>query len=386
MLTAVALIIFNRPESTKRVFAEIAKARPPKLLVIADGPRPDRPDDVKNCAAATAVIERVDWECEVLKNYSNANMGCGRRVSTGITWVFEHIEEAIILEDDCIPHPTFFPFCEELLEKYREDERVMQISGNNFQFGCKAVPYSYFFSYQNIPCWGWATWRRAWRHFDYTLRLWPMLRDTSWLLDIVKDTRAAEHLARMFDGAYAFTGVEPGQGRDVPTDLRHRRKLTKLFDSLVKVGLIDPGRGVASGLPGEYNTWDYQWSFACWAQNGLAVFPNRTLVSNIGFGSDATHTHSTDDRRAYLSTEAMVFPLRHPPFVVTDSKAEQRVVEAVYVFHTKPVTFYQRLLERHPSLKSPRLFARRLGQKCFAPVRRISKSNFFTSFSCWRRS
>lgn len=114
--TPVAFVIFNRPDTTKKVFAEIAKARPPKLLVIADGPRADHLDDAEKCTTARAIIDRVDWDCEVLTNYSDINMGCKRRVSSGLDWVFDIVEEAIILEDDCLPHPTFFRFCEELLE------------------------------------------------------------------------------------------------------------------------------------------------------------------------------------------------------------------------------------------------------------------------------
>ena len=132
MRTPVVFIIFSRPDLTARVFAEIARARPEKLLVIADGPRPDREGEDAKCAATRAIIERVDWPCEILKNYSNVNLGCGHRPATGLRWVFEQVEEAIILEDDCVPHPTFFRFCEELLEHYRDDERVMHISGDNF--------------------------------------------------------------------------------------------------------------------------------------------------------------------------------------------------------------------------------------------------------------
>src|SRR5262245_26909140 len=132
MRTPVAFIVFNRPDLTERVFAEIARARPPKLLVVADGPRPDVAGEAEKCVATRAIIDRVDWQCDVLTNYSDRNLGCGRRPSSGLRWVFEQVEEAIILEDDCLPHPTFFQFCEELLERYRDDKRVMHISGNNY--------------------------------------------------------------------------------------------------------------------------------------------------------------------------------------------------------------------------------------------------------------
>ena len=145
MQTPVAFIIFNRPDLTAQVFQEIAKARPPKLFVIADGPRPHQLGERDKCLAARAVVEGVDWDCEVVKNYAEVNLGCGVRVASGLRWVFEQTEEAIILEDDCVPHPTFFRFCEELLDRYRDDERVMQISGGNLRSGLKWGPYNYFF-------------------------------------------------------------------------------------------------------------------------------------------------------------------------------------------------------------------------------------------------
>jgi hypothetical protein len=300
MQTPVALIIFNRPETTERVFAEIANARPEKLLVIADGPRPDKPGEAERCAAARSVVDRIDWPCEVLKNYSDVNLGCGRRPATGITWVFEQVEEAIILEDDCVPHPSFFRFCEELLARYRHDERVAQINANNFQFGRNQIDFSYYFSYYNT-CWGWASWRRAWQHFDMGIRLWPTLRDTPWLLNITGDPRVARYFANLFDQTYAAGG-----------NVEH---------------------------------WDYQWAFACWAQNRLAISPGVTLVSNVGFGKDATHTRSAGDRRAKLETSEITFPLQHPPSVVRDRKAERIFNEELILPLVREPSLAQRLQE-----------------------------------------
>ena len=160
MNSPVALIIFNRADTTEKVFAEIAKARPEKLFLIADGPRSNRPDDIGKCKAARAVIDRVDWDCKVYKNYSDTNMGCGLRPATGISWVFEYVDEAIILEDDCVPSQSFFRYCSELLNKYRDDERMMTISGMKTDYGQKQRPYSYSFRLTPQTCGGWATWRR----------------------------------------------------------------------------------------------------------------------------------------------------------------------------------------------------------------------------------
>jgi hypothetical protein len=282
--TPVAFLIFNRPETTARVFAEIARARPPKLLVVADGPRAARPAEAEACRATRAVVERVDWDCEVLTNYADENLGCRRRVSTGLEWIFREVEEAIILEDDCLPHPSFFPFCEELLERYRADERVMMISGDNFQRGRRRTSFSYYFSrYTHI--WGWASWRRAWQHYDLEIKHWEALRrETLWLRDILGDETAARYWQTIFD---------------------------QVFD-------------------GHATTWDYQWLFACWAQNGLSITPEINLISNIGFGANSTHTATPDETVANLPAGEMLFPLRHPPFVVRAREADD--FESEFVF------------------------------------------------------
>jgi hypothetical protein len=146
LTTPVALLIFNRPDTTALVFQAIAKAKPPKLLVVADGPRDARPGEADKCQAARAIIEQVDWPCEVITHYADTNMGCKLRVSSGISWIFDQVEEAIILEDDCLPDPTFFRYCQEMLERYRDNERVGMVSGGNLQFGQKRGYGSYYFS------------------------------------------------------------------------------------------------------------------------------------------------------------------------------------------------------------------------------------------------
>jgi len=266
--------VFNRPDTTERVFSEIAKARPPKLLVVADGPRPNRPGEQEKCAHVRALIERVNWDCEVLTNYSDVNLGCKRRVSSGLDWVFQNAEEAIILEDDCLPHPCFFPYVEQLLDKFRHDERVMHIGGVNLQFGRRRTDASFYFSRYN-HIWGWATWRRAWAHYDVKLSLWPSVRDGGWLNDVFGNPAQAAYWSRIFQ---------------------------KVYD-----GLID--------------TWDYQWTFSCWMQNGLAVLPSVNLISNIGFRSDATHTREAS-MLGNIPLGEMRFPLVDPMFFVRDAIAD----------------------------------------------------------------
>lgn len=276
METPVVFLIFNRPDTTEKVFAAIRQAQPPKLLVVADGARSDRPGEVEKCEATRAIIERVDWDCEVLTNYSEENLGGMLRISTGLNWVFSQVERAIILEDDCLPHPSFFPFCEELLSRYQDDERVMNISGNNFQFERNLTGYSYYYSRYN-HCWGWATWSRAWQHYDIELKLWSQIRDGNWLWAIFQDARTVKYWQKIFQAIYEQKFI----------------------------------RG-----------WDYRWTFACWIQNGLTILPHVNLVTNIGFGAGASNTIDPTSQYANLPVREMPFPLKHPPFVICHTQAD----------------------------------------------------------------
>lgn len=278
----VGLVVFNRPETTERVWAQIETARPARLLVIADGPRRDRPGEGDRCAAARAITERIGWHCEVLRNYSDANLGCRRRVSSGLDWAFRQVEQAIILEDDCVPHPDFFPFCEELLERFQDDGRVMAICGNNHLPPRPGVNASYRFS-RYVHVWGWATWRRAWKHYDVDMQRWPSARDTEWFKVLFGNRAVRRYWTRTLQATYE----------------------------------------------GRINTWDYQWTFACWLQNGLAVVPNVNLVANIGFGAEATHT-SGQGSVAYLRTHALSFPLQHPGTVLPDLAADNYTQRFAY--------------------------------------------------------
>ena len=274
MKTAVALIIFNRPDTTERVFLEIAKVRPPKLLVIADGPRSDRLGERERCNAARAIIDRVDWPCDVLTNYSEVNLGCKDRVSSGIDWVFSQVEEAIILEDDCLPNVSFFQFCEEMLDRHRHDERIGMISGTNFLDNSIEIDESYYFS-KYMTIWGWATWRRAWKSYDVNIEFWPKLRSDRFLDSRIILKTEREYWYRVFERVYD--------------------------------GIID--------------TWDYQWVLSNWAQSRLSVVPHVNLISNIGFRADATHTASLSIH-SDIKNEQIIFPLKHPDHVFANSKAD----------------------------------------------------------------
>jgi len=275
--TPVAFIIFNRPDTTQQVFAEIAKARPPILLVVGDGPRANRAEEAGKVAATRGIIKRVDWDCEVLTNFSEVNLGCKRRVSTGIDWVFDQVEKAIILEDDCLPDPTFFRFCQEMLERYRHDQRIGMISGDNFQFGRRRNDDSYYFS-KYVHVWGWASWRDRWAgSYDVTMARWPRIRDEGWLGDIVGNRSEAAYWHNIFESV-------------------HR---------------------------GDIDTWDYQWLFANWLEGRMSILPAMNMISNLGFDKNATHTIAVDRGLSNLRRNPMGFPLIHPPGVFRNIQADE---------------------------------------------------------------
>lgn len=277
--TPVALLIFNRPDTTERVFREIAKAKPPKLLVVADGPRANRAGEYEKCQQTRAIIQKVDWDCEVITNFSEKNMGCKLRVASGIDWIFEQVEEVIILEDDCLPEPSFFQFCEEMLARYRYHERVSMVSGGNLQFGQQRGLGSYYFSrYTHI--WGWASWRRAWQHYDRDIKHWPQFRDEGWIEALFPNKGEQEYWRNSFEMVY----------------------------------------------DGSLDTWDCSWTFTALLKGMLQVVPNVNLISNIGFGPEATHTHEVGIH-ANMPTQPIAFPLVHPNFVLQDPEGDRFISE-----------------------------------------------------------
>ena len=278
----VLLIVFNRPESTERVFEEIRKARPPKLFVAADGPRANRPDEPGICGRVRAIVSDVDWPCELVTLFRDQNMGCKRAVSGAIGWFFEHVEQGIILEDDCVPIETFFPYCDELLDRYALDVSIAQISGSTFVPHAAKEDSFYFTKYADI--WGWATWRRAWQNADMAMKDWPEWRDNQGLEKLCGSTPAfVEYWRKIFDSTHA--------------------------------GAVD--------------TWDYQWMFTCWRLGLKTIKPAKMQIYNIGFDSSATHT-LTDVPDYVVDPIALTFPLRHPVADVLDRATEMAIAKNRY--------------------------------------------------------
>jgi hypothetical protein len=275
MDTPLLLIAWRRPHTLRQVINAIRPVAPTRLFVACDGPNPERPGEVEKVAATRAVIENeIDWPCQIERLYYDVNQGCRLGVSRAITWFFEQVEKGIVLEDDCVPHPDFFPYCTTLLERYRHDTRVWCISGDNFQNGQWRGDGSYYFSRYN-HCWGWASWRRCWQHYDAELTQWPALRDSGLL-----ETMFEHSLERKY----------------------WRRIWQRLSDQ------------------GKPDTWDYQWTFTCLANGGLTILPNRNLVSNVGFGEDATHT--TSGSLKSLISEGININ-QHPTLLLRDISADR---------------------------------------------------------------
>jgi len=277
MRSPVLFLIFNRPDLTKATFECIRQARPPRLYIAADGPREGRDGEDALCQKAREAATQVDWPCEVKKLFRKRNLGCGRAVSSAITWFFQCEPEGVIIEDDLAIHPDFFPFCDEMLERYRENENVMHICGNNFHFGLPRGSASYFFSCFN-HIWGWASWARVWQKYDSNMT-----------------------------GLYSrMPGI-----------------LAELFRSptTVKTWMNIFSRTKA----GEIDTWDYQLTYSIWMHKGLTVYPNVNLICNTGFSAEATHTKNIDSIYAHMPTEAIMENngLRHPTEIQRNAKADE---------------------------------------------------------------
>lgn len=273
--TAVLFLVFNRPDTTAQVFGAIRQAKPLRLYVAADGPREGREGEAERVAKVREIATAVDWPCEVKTLFRERNLGCKCAVSGAITWFFGQEEQGIILEDDCLPHPDFFTFCETLLDRYADDQRVWVITGDNFQNGRKRGDGSYYFSRYN-HVWGWASWRRAWQHYDGDLSFWPeWKRSEGWISEFA--------------------------------DRVERRYWEKIFDRMYAQ---------------EIDTWDYPWTASVWRHGGLTITPNVNLVSNIGFGADSTHTSATDSLLANLPTSP-IGVLVNPSLLVIDQAADR---------------------------------------------------------------
>jgi hypothetical protein len=273
--TPILFLIFNRIDTTQQVFNQIKRMKPKYLFVAADGPRLGLEGETEKCMETRNIIQQIDWDCELETLFHENNLGCGIAVNTAITWFFKHVQEGIILEDDCYPDLTFFRFCNELLEKYRYKQDIYLIGGTNFRRNISETKDSYYFSnYGQI--WGWATWKRAWHmndldYFDYNAQ------------------NATSKLEHIFQS-------------------KSEKKYWNKAFSKCKDGLI--------------NTWDYQWLYYIWKNKGLSITPNTNLVVNIGFQINSTHFFLNDSYKTELKCKDICFPLIHPANLKINKEAD----------------------------------------------------------------
>jgi len=281
--TPILFLIFNRPDITQQVFNKIKEIKPRYLYIAADGARPGIKEDEINCKLTRAIIDQVDWDCELITLFREKNLGCGFGVCSAISWFFEQVEEGIILEDDCVPDLSFFPFCKELLSNYREDESIFLITGTNVQNGIVRGKASYYFS--NYPVtWGWASWRRAWKHFVYEIP----------------------------DFHLSFNSGDLDHAFQSPQEKSYWRKK-------VHISVIE-----------KKNIWDYQWWFAAWKNKGITITPNTNLILNLGFRNTGSHKFLYDSIREPIISKPIQFPIIHPNNKVITLEADQFTFKSIY--------------------------------------------------------
>ncbi len=281
--TPILLILFNKVETTRLVFDAVKAIRPRQLYIAADGPRSNEPGERNKCAEVRKITEVVDWDCKVSTLFQDHNLGCKQGVSTAINWFFQNVDHGIILEDDCLPDLSFFPFCQNLLSHYKNDERIMMISGDNWGNGRNKQNASYFFS-QYAFIWGWATWKRAWEKYDVEMNNYEYFRENRLIDNVFNDEKIKNYWLNCFD--------------------------------LVYNGKID--------------TWDYIWVYTLFINNGLSVIPNVNLVSNIGFGiPEASHTQEDNPRFSRIDTMP-IDEIMHPEYIFADKEADRYHFERVF--------------------------------------------------------
>ncbi len=281
--TPVAIIVFKRLDATKKMFEAVRAVQPKELFIIADGWRNEK--EKEKCLAVRSYLDTaVDWPCVVHKDYSDKNLGCKMRVVSGLYEVFKKVEDAIIVEDDCVPDVSFFEFCEELLERYRHEPTVMQIAGLNVQQKNKNFTTngaSYYFS-QFGEIWGWATWRRAWNLYDVSISKWPQVKAERVLEKRLKDPGVVDYWEHRFDEIY-----EAGD------DMR------------------------------KFDAWAAQWVFAQLLYGGLSAVPKTNLIQNFGDDEDATRVKDIQAPENYRRPViALTFPLQHPAHIEVNTQAD----------------------------------------------------------------
>ena len=293
--TPILFIVFNRPVPTALVFDAIRKSAPAKLYIAADAPRNDVFEDEIRCREVREIAEGIDWPCEVKRLYQTTNLGCSLGPRTAFNWFFAQEKEGIILEDDCIPHSSFFLFAETMLEKFRDNKNILSINGSNLGYRLNNGDSYTFSRFMNM--WGWATWADRANSIDYSLKEWTKIKHPSLYL-----------YSKLRQNLFDF-------------DIQWYKYWQHKFDLTV------------SGK--EVTWWDWQWIWHQTFQKQLSVVPAVNLVSNIGFHEDGTHTKSSDNPAAAVKVHAMNFPIKHPLKITPDFIYEERFVKWIWCYHKR---------------------------------------------------
>jgi len=294
--TPVLFLVFNRPDTTQQVFNVIKQVKPKQLFVAADGPRPNKKGEVEKCETVKAIVNQVDWDCELKTLFREENLGCKMAVSSAITWFFENVEQGIILEDDCLPDLSFFSFCEELLFRYKDDDRIGHIGGNCFSQNLIKEGLSYdFCSFAHI--WGWASWRRVWKNYDVNFKYWE---------EALKDKKKRKNILR---------------------NLREQL----YFSSYISDAIYEK-----NGM----NTWDVQYLFLLRVQNQLSIYPAVNLVMNIGLNTpDATNTKKSGTKNC-IPAISMTFPLKHPHHIIENQSINKFIMKYNFFSYRRIVRYF----------------------------------------------
>lgn len=287
MKKAVLFLIFNRLETTQKVFEQIKIAQPPRLYIAADGPRKDKDGEseiVNN--VRKWVLDNINWDCEIKTLFRGDNLGCGQAVSSAITWFFEQEEDGIILEDDCLPSQSFFTFCEQMLDKYKNDKRIMHICGSNSQLGHKRGEASYYFS-KIAGCWGWASWRRMWELYDHNIKSFPQFVEQNQITNIYNSKDVQYFWLNNFSYVYKNSS----------------------------------------------SVWDFQMVYTVFINNGLSIIPNTNLIKNIGFLENSTHTYDSNHPCAKLEMYEINEEITHPDFILYSKEADDFIHNDLFKVH-----------------------------------------------------
>jgi hypothetical protein len=292
----ILLLIFNREDTTRQVFDAIRRQKPKYLFIAADGARRSKPGEIETCQRVRDIVTQIDWDCELKTLFRDENIGCKIAVSEAITWFFGQVEQGIILEDDCLPDLSFFPYCEELLNRYKNDTRIGHISGNCFL--PEAIDKNYSYNFSSIAhIWGWATWRRVWQNFDIRFPFWDEAK-------------------------------------------KDKVKRKSLFNSKREEIYFSTFIGDALSFRYNFSVWDTQYFFLLRTQSQLSIYPSVNLVRNIGIGSDlATHTSKKKDKLC-IPLSSIHFPLKHPESVLRNKELDDLTIKNFFFSWKRLIRFF----------------------------------------------